>query len=48
MSDVSGIGNVHTLEHRRIEQCLLIFFKCFKENLVGICSVQRLRTEGSM
>ena len=29
-----------TLEHRRIEQSLLIFYKCFKEN--GPCYVTKL------
>lgn len=24
--------NMNTLEHRRIEQSLIIFFKCFREN----------------
>ena len=31
---------VKTLEHRQIEQSLLIFFKCFKEN--GPCYVANL------
>ena len=27
--------DINTLEHRRIEQSLIIFFKCFKENGPG-------------
>ena len=29
------MADMNTLEHRRIEQSLMIFFKCFKENSPG-------------
>ena len=29
-----GMVDLNALEHRRIEQSLIIFFKCFKENMV--------------
>ena len=32
---ILGMLDMNTLEHRRIEQSLIIFFKCFRENGPG-------------
>ena len=37
---VLRMADVNTLEHRRIEQSLIIFFKCFKEN--GSCYIANI------
>ena len=35
ISAILRMADMNTLEHRRIEQSLMIFFKCFKENGPG-------------